>query len=223
MEGLPRGPASLARHADRVKRLYVVRHGETDWNRERRIQGSTDVHLNQLGRDQAAAAAGALAKELSSPVVVTSPLARARDTARILADACAVSMHVDARLAERAYGVWEGLTPHERRTHHPEASATWESGLEPVVLEGYEYHHAVAGRMRAAFEEWAQTVPGDLVFVTHGSSGRMLLLDLIGLPHNSSALGYLGNCTWSVVHPYGEDAFTVFEHNQRATPLVSRV
>lgn len=199
-----------------MKRLVIVRHGETDWNVERRIQGVSDVHLNDLGRAQAAAAADALANELVSPVIVASPLARALDTAQAIAGACGVETATDARLVERTYGVWEGLTVAERDAAYPEASATWNAGHEPAMLEGYERHEAVASRMRAALADWQDRAPNDLVFVTHGSSGRMLILDLMGLPHNSPLLGYLGNCTWSVLTPFRTGVWTLHEHNARA-------
>ena len=199
-----------------MKRLVIVRHGETDWNVERRIQGSSDVHLNALGRAQAAAAADALAGELVSPLIVASPLARALDTAQAVADACGTEVATDARLVERTYGVWEGLTVAERDAGYPEASATWNAGNEPVSLEGYERHQAVAARMREALASWQDRATNDLVFVTHGSSGRMLILDLMGLAHNSPLIGYLGNCTWSILTPFRTGAWTLHEHNARA-------
>lgn len=204
-----------------MKRLVVIRHGETDWNVERRLQGAADIHLNQRGRAQARAAAATLARELVSPLIVSSPLVRAVDTANALASAAGAEVEVDERLAERTYGVWEGLTSAERRASHPEASATWESGHEPAELEGYERHATVAARMRGALDSWSDSAAEDLVFVTHGSSGRMLILDLMQLPLNSALLGFLGNCTWSVLRQHPTGAWTLYEHNQRASQLPS--
>jgi broad specificity phosphatase PhoE len=198
-----------------VKHLYVIRHGETDWNRERRIQGSSDIPLNDTGRAQAAAAGAALAGELVSPLIVASPLSRAYDTGLALGRAAGLAIESDARLAERSYGVWEGLTPEERRSAHPEQHDHWQAGREPA-LDGYETHAQVAERMRAAFDEWRSRAGGDLVFVTHGSSGRMLILSLLGLPHDSHLVGYLGNCTWSVLYQHRPGVWTLREHNQRA-------
>ena len=89
--------------------LYLVRHGETDWNREQRLQGTRDVPLNEAGVAQAHELADHFAA-LSVARIVTSPLVRASETAAILADACACPLHVDARLSEIDHGSWSGMT-----------------------------------------------------------------------------------------------------------------
>ena len=88
--------------------LYLVRHGETDWNREQRLQGTRDA-LSRAGVVQAHELADSFAA-LPIACIVTSPLARASETAAILADACACPLHVDARLREIEHGSWSGLT-----------------------------------------------------------------------------------------------------------------
>src|ERR1044071_3224224 len=100
--------------------LYFVRHGETDWNRERRLQGQHDIPLNTLGRTQAQRC-GALLKELLSksgtPVAdydyVSSPLGRARETMELMRTAMGLdpaAYRTDARLMEMSFGRWEGFT-----------------------------------------------------------------------------------------------------------------
>lgn len=93
--------------------LFLVRHGETDWNRERRIQGSTDIPLNATGRAQAQDAAAALRESIDArftPVVASSDLSRARETAEIIAlDFGAAAPHVYPDLRERGYGEAEGI------------------------------------------------------------------------------------------------------------------
>jgi broad specificity phosphatase PhoE len=104
----------------RPRKLYFVRHGETDWNAERRLQGRRDVPLNALGRKQAARC-GELLRELlvvggATPrqfAFTSSPLSRARETMAILRTALGVAPEdyaIDARLAELSFGRWEGLT-----------------------------------------------------------------------------------------------------------------
>ncbi len=98
--------------------LYLVRHGETDWNREQRLQGTRDVPLNEAGVAQAHELADYFSA-LPIACVVTSPLVRASETAAILADACACPLQVDARLREIDHGSWTGLTLPDIGTRFP--------------------------------------------------------------------------------------------------------
>src|SRR5919112_3187296 len=89
--------------------LLLARHGETDWNRELRIQGSSDIELNELGRRQAQG----LAQELTDvdlDAIYASDLARARQTAEAVAATHGLEVKLDSRLRERSFGSWEGLT-----------------------------------------------------------------------------------------------------------------
>ncbi len=89
--------------------LYLVRHGETDWNREQRLQGTVDVPLNSAGLAQARRLADYFAR-IPVVCIVSSPLARATATAAILAEACACPHTTDARLREVDHGAWSGRT-----------------------------------------------------------------------------------------------------------------
>lgn len=96
--------------------LLLVRHGETDWNATRRIQGSSDIPLNETGRAQARETAAALAEQFAGehPLVVSSDLSRARETAEIIAGALGVDTpRTYPDLRERAYGEAEGMTDTE--------------------------------------------------------------------------------------------------------------
>jgi len=94
---------------DLTTRLYLVRHGETDWNREQRLQGTLDVPLNSLGVAQARRLADYFVR-IPVGCIVSSPLARASATAAILAEACACPYTIDARLREIDHGSWSGRT-----------------------------------------------------------------------------------------------------------------
>jgi broad specificity phosphatase PhoE len=97
--------------------LFLIRHGETDWNRLGRFQGVRDIPLNDEGRRQARTLAERWTQDLDA--VISSPLARARETAAILAEVRGLSLEApDALLAERAYGEAEGLTLAERRERY---------------------------------------------------------------------------------------------------------
>ena len=111
--------------------LYLIRHGETDWNREGRLQGRRDIPLNPTGRRQAAELARRLAaavppSALKTLEFVASPLVRARETMELLRETLGMPAEgyaVDARLAELSFGRWEGLTWPEIRAADP-AGAT---------------------------------------------------------------------------------------------------
>ena len=93
--------------------LLLVRHGETDWNAEGRLQGHTDRPLNDFGRRQARALADRLAGD-GITAMYTSDLSRAQETAEILAERLGLAVVVDPDLRERNWGTWEGLTGGER-------------------------------------------------------------------------------------------------------------
>src|SRR5262245_34226909 len=108
----------------KVTRFLLVRHGETDWNATGRIQGHSDTPLNAVGREQARRVALRLARE---PVraVYSSDLARAFETATIIGQPLGLTVVTSARLRERQYGAWEGLTAAEIQTRYPEQFAQW--------------------------------------------------------------------------------------------------
>jgi broad specificity phosphatase PhoE len=142
-----------------VTRLELVRHGQTDWNLAGRVQGSTDIPLNDLGREQAHEAGRRLALSRWD-LVVTSPLSRAHETARIIAREIGAEepVVIDA-LRERSFGTAEGLTG-------PELDERRARG-EDVV--GRERRHAVVDRVRPALERLAVEHPdAAILVVTHG-------------------------------------------------------
>ncbi|SFR77544.1 probable phosphoglycerate mutase [Agromyces sp. CF514] len=161
--------AALPRTAS--TRLALVRHGETDWNVARRIQGATDIPLNDAGRAQAVAAAMSL-DEVEWRAVYSSTLSRAVETAEIIAAELGLPDPVEvAELAERSYGVLEGLDHGGRAA--VEAQAATIDGLEP--------RSAVISRAREALVEIAAAHPGDdVIVVTHGGVIHALMLDLSG-------------------------------------------
>ena len=178
-----------------MRRLILVRHGETDWNVARRLQGASDIPLNDNGRAQARAAAPALARMAPVATIVSSDLSRAHETAQIIAEAMGADVVTDPRLRERSYGVWEGLEESVRRSEHGEEHTRWERGLEPRV-EGYEGHAAVAERALAVVADCADA-DGTHVFVAHGSTLRVLMCALLDMELGSRAVGTLGNACWA--------------------------
>jgi broad specificity phosphatase PhoE len=149
--------------------IALVRHGETDWNRARRIQGTTDIPLNNTGRLQAAQTAERLASEPWDAVYGT-PLSRAAETAQIIARALALpDPALVPRLAERGHGVLEGLDHAGRAAVEAQAA----------TIEGLEPRSAVIERSTAALAEIAGAHPGgSVVVVSHGGVIHSLMLHL---------------------------------------------
>jgi probable phosphoglycerate mutase len=154
-----------------VTELILVRHGETAWNRERRIQGATDVPLNDAGREQAADAAAALRETLPAGiplVVATSDLGRARETAQIIATALGADEPlVYSDLRERGYGEAEGALVDEFRDRWGEWHVAQVPGAEPwaeVRARGVRALRRIARDVRRDTAPVSATV----VAVSHG-------------------------------------------------------
>jgi probable phosphoglycerate mutase len=181
-----------------VTRLVLWRHGQTAWNADNRVQGTTDVELSELGRKQAVESAQRLAAR-QPDLLVSSDLLRAADTAAVLAELTGLPVTRDARLRERFYGDWQGLTIPEIASRWPVGYARWRAG-EPVGEAGVEDVEAVAKRAAAALQEIIARSPvgGTVVVATHGGAARHGVTALLGWPESMArTLGGLDNCHWS--------------------------
>ncbi|MCG5053432.1 MAG: histidine phosphatase family protein [Myxococcales bacterium] len=161
--------------------LYLTRHGETDWNREMRWQGHTDIALNAQGRAQARGLADRL-DGLGIARIMASDLARARETAEIVAQRLGVpEVHVDHRLRERSFGVFEGLTRSEVALRYPKEWADYQDDKH-VTPPGAEPHALVVARVRAALLDVATSPFGEApaLIVSHGGALRVLLAAVTG-------------------------------------------
>jgi probable phosphoglycerate mutase len=109
-----------------VTEILLIRHGETDWNAEKRLQGHLDISLNAEGQRQAAALAEALSSE-PLDAVIASDLLRARQTAQQIAAARGMTVQIESGLRERCYGAFEGMLYADIGQRYPEAFAAWKS------------------------------------------------------------------------------------------------
>ena len=151
--------------------LLLVRHGETDWNRDGRWQGHSDTHLNEAGREQARSVAAEVGEV---DVVYSSDLARARETADIIAEELGVEVHVDARLRERSFGAWEGLTAAEIEADFSDSHARWRAG-NGAGADDAEPFDAFGARVRAFLADALERHPDETVLVVaHGGSIRVI-------------------------------------------------
>jgi len=153
---------------DQVTRLLVIRHGETAWNRETRIQGHIDIPLNDTGRWQARQVAQALQDE-GLHAVYSSDLQRAQDTAQAIAQASGVALVVDVQLRERHFGSLEGLTQDEITQTRPDEARRWRERDPAYGPDGGETLQAFYDRCVSALTRLAQQHPGQTIaVVAHG-------------------------------------------------------
>jgi len=177
-----------------VTKLLLVRHGETDWNRDGRWQGHSDTHLNDVGREQAAR----LAAELDGiDVVYSSDLARARETADILAARLELNVRIDPRLRERSFGAWEGKTAPEIETAFAAAHARWLAGDGPGADDAEPFAD-FAARVHSFLAETLTRYPDETVLIVgHGGSIRVIHALAGGLDYvrDHRSIPGVPNCT----------------------------
>jgi phosphoserine phosphatase len=162
-------------------RVLLLRHAETEWNRERRFQGWRDVPLSATGREQAESAARLLAATRID-AIWSSPLARARDTAAIIAGPHRLAVQESEAFREMGFGDWEGLTRDEVRERFPEAHRAWAETPHEATWPGAETLAAVRARALAGLEALRAAYTGQTVcLVSHGITGRLLILEALGL------------------------------------------
>jgi broad specificity phosphatase PhoE len=182
-----------------TRRFLFLRHGETDWNREGRIQGHTDIALNATGIAQAQAAAELLAGERFDRIIA-SPLSRAFDTARIVNDASSRPLHTDAGLIERGFGAFEGHIVAEIKRRH---GIPMTQSLSTILPPDAEQWDTTLARTRATIRKWTERHPDEtLLFVSHGGVFGALHEQLAGVwLASGNAIPFLfapGTPAWSV-------------------------
>ena len=164
-----------------VLRLFVLRHGETEWSRARRFTGTRDVALTPAGQRQAEAVAVALAG-VPLHAVYASPLERARTTAEAIAKPQRLDVALDPRFAEMAFGAWEGLTRDEAAARTPDLYAGWRAAPGGVTPPGGEALTAVAARVADGIAALQAAHPeGTVALVTHAIVVRLIVLAGLGL------------------------------------------
>jgi probable phosphoglycerate mutase len=163
--------------------IVFLRHGETDWNVEGRLQGQQDVPLNAKGRTQARRNGETLKSAVEDVArfdFVASPLGRARETMEIARAAIGLDpkgYRTDERLREVTFGRWEGFTTAEIRAHEPDELAAREADKWGVSPPGGESYELLAARVRP----WLAEITLPTVVVAHGGIGRVLWIELAGL------------------------------------------
>ncbi len=176
-----------------VTRIILIRHGETDWNTQTRIQGHIDIALNRRGRWQAQRLGAALADQ-GLAAVYSSDLQRARETAQAVADASGLSVQVSPTLRERAFGSFEGHTFAEIEAQWPEQAMRWRRRDPSFGPPGGE-------TLQAFFERSLQAVH-DLAAAHHGQAVAMVahggVLDCLYRAATGQSLGAAR--TWAMAN-----------------------
>jgi probable phosphoglycerate mutase len=196
-----------------VRRLVMLRHGQTEFNLGSRMQGQLDTDLTELGRAQAVAAAAALAKD-QPLLVVSSDLRRAYDTAIALQERIGIPVRAEERLRETHLGDWQGMTHAEIDAVAPGARLAWREDAT-WAPHGGESRVDVAARslpliaeLVAGEPEWgAVDEPArPVVLVAHGGLIAALTAALLRLPiDNWPALGGMGNASWTQLSGHSSD------------------
>lgn len=155
--------------------IYLVRHGQTAFNAEGRLQGHVDSPLTALGREQARQAGAALARLTDGGTgwrIIASPLGRAQDTAEAIRQALgAPSIETDARLIELSWGEWDGQLRADLKARHPEAFGETGWAFTAPIGERFE---AARARLGGWLADLAPEPERRIIAVSHGVSGRIL-------------------------------------------------
>lgn len=172
-----------------MRRLVLVRHGESRWNAERRIQGQSCAGLSALGHAQAEAVAVAVAADHPDARLVTSDLQRTRETVAPLEAALGRRAAVDERLRERSFGAWEGQLRDDVARADIDRWQRWLAGQDVVGEVGGESAASLADRAVTVLRELLATTPvgGVTVAVTHGGPVWQGIHELLGLPPGTFA------------------------------------
>lgn len=182
--------------------FIMIRHGETFWNAEGRLQGQADSPLTPRGLAQASAVAQRL-QHASFTALYASHLKRVLDTAAPIAASSGHPIKIDERLQERAYGIFEGLTYAEASVQHAAVFHEYQTNLSPdFAIPQAESTNQMLVRGQQVFAELADRHPGErIVIVSHGSFLRVMLSHMLGIPLDIKqrfrlANGSLSEATW---------------------------
>lgn len=181
-------------------RLILIRHGQTQWNSESRVQGRTDIPLNDLGRLQAEAIAERL-KSRSFDAVYASPLSRARDTAEAIARRSGHTVLLDEDLIEIRFGKWEGMTSEQLSATYRELfnDWTWIEREEDCAAMEAESQQELASRSVRFVERLMSRYPENarILVVGHTMPTKLIIAHYIGLPYGRIRSLRLENCAYN--------------------------
>jgi len=186
--------------------VFVIRHGETDWNKEWRLQGRTQIRLNERGREQARETAAGLKKQgIVFDRVYSSPLLRAVETAEILSGFTLENIATDERIIELCFGKAEGTTPDERKENPllQGFNNFFDAPEKYVAKDGAESIESVLARTKDFWENEIKKLEGqgveNVLISTHGGTLQALLMNVDGREISHYWDVKIPNCTVNLV------------------------
>ena len=186
--------------------LLIVRHGETEWNAEGRIQGHTDIGLSENGAQQARSLGQRLA-ERQIDVAYSSDLKRTSETARLALGHRNVVLNETPRLREYHKGIFEGMTLTEIQTQFPDEYPKYLEKDLSYAPEGGETTRDVSTRMASIFQEIkAKHLDETVLVVSHGGALRAAMVSLLGMPLEGNWSFVFGNCGLTMVDTFADNA-----------------
>ena len=174
--------------------FILIRHGETMWNREHRIQGQLNSELSPTGHAQAVAVGRRLQAE-GVQRLISSDLGRTLQTAAPIVKATGLKLETDARLRERHFGIFQGLTPDEIQARHPGGYARWQAREPDYAMPEGESLMQFRARLSACLEEICTAGHAKVAIVTHGGALDALYRIATGTPYSTARNWPLGNAS----------------------------
>lgn len=195
-------------------KVFLIRHGEVEWNRENTYIGATDLPLNSEGRLQADRLADRLECEQIS-AIYSSDLMRAWHTAEIIAERFGVAVRAVPDLREMNYGEWEGLSESEIRERYGEVHSKWRENPADVRIPGGDTLTELRDRAFPAFCRIVEAHPdGNVAVVAHKSTNRVILCCLLGIEINNYRRIGQGNSALNVIEGRKDGVFMIHSINE---------
>ena len=186
-----------------MAKLYLIRHGETDYNNSLRFQGQTDIPLNQKGIEQAERAADFL-RNIPLQAIYTSTLIRAKTTAEIIARAKGMELQETDALREMSFGIWENMNTKDiQKKYAKEWKDFFANPANTKIPQGESMSDAQK-RVYPVVQEILDRHPeGDVAFVAHGGIIRVLICTMLGLDLNRAWHLHVGNASITCFYYWG--------------------
>lgn len=156
-------------------KVILLRHGQTEWNKQHKYQGHTDIDLNDFGREQAKKVADYLRDNEKIEAIYCSDLSRGRETAEIIARELQLPIQTDLRWREICFGHWEGLTFNEVYEQYPQEFDDWYNNTLQMQISGGESFAELLERAQPALIEIAERHNGTVLVVSHGGLIKMIV------------------------------------------------